>query len=181
MGKLGILAGVLLLSATSAMAQTVRALDTATLPFQVGVGVTFLNFHEGPGTNPNGVGFTASVVDYRDWLGAEAQFSDVFGSQSGKSSLPLFAGAGIRFRWQTARTFEPWGHFVIGYSHLYPSPSPFGNNSAVAFKTGGGLDFNPHRSRISYRVSADLYRSGFFKTYQMSPEFSAGIVYHFGH
>jgi|SRR5580698_4585807 hypothetical protein len=180
MGKLGIVGIFLLLSATSAMAQTVRALDTATLPIQVGVGVTYLNFHEGPGTVPNGVGFTGSVVDYKDWLGAEAQVSDVFGTQSGKSSLPFFAGAGVRFRWQTSRSFEPWGHIVVGYSHLFHSTS-FGNDSAVAFKTGGGLDFNPHHSRISYRVSADLYRSAFFKTYQLSPEFSAGIVLHLGH
>jgi len=182
MGKIGILAALLLLSASSAMAQGVRTADTETLPLQLGVGVTFLNFHEGPGTNPNGVGFTASIVDYKDWLGAEAQFSDVFGSLGGKSSLPLFAGGGIRFRWLPPKSyqFQPWGHIVIGYSRLRPD-SPFGNNAAVAFKAGGGIDFNPHRSRIGFRVSADLYRSGFFKTYQLSPEFSAGVVYHFGH
>jgi hypothetical protein len=182
MGKIGILAALLLLSASSVMAQGVKTADTETLPYQLGVGVTYLNFHEGPGTVPNGVGFTASLVDYKDWLGAEVQVSDVFGSTSGKASLPLFAGGGIRFRWLPPRNyqFQPWGHFVIGFSHLYPNTS-LGNNQAVAFKAGGGIDFNPHRSRIGFRVSADLFRSGFFKTYQLSPEFSAGIVYHFGH
>src|SRR5580704_5819444 len=180
MGKLGILAALLLLSAASVMAQGVRTADTETLPYQIGVGVTFVNFHEAPGTNPNGVGFTASAVDYHDWLGAEAQFSDVFGSNGGKASLPLFAGAGARFRWQTSRAFQPWGHIVLGFSHLSPN-SPFGSNNSVAFKVGGGLDFNPHRSRIGYRVSADLFRTAFFKSYQLSPEISVGIVLHLGH
>ena len=42
MGKIGILAALLLLSASSAMAQGVRTADTETLPLQLGVGVTFL-------------------------------------------------------------------------------------------------------------------------------------------
>jgi hypothetical protein len=176
MGRLSILAALVLLSAASVMAQGVQGVhpDSAT-PLQVGVGFTFVSFNEAPSTTANNAGFNASVVYYHDWLGVEAQLSDAFGSQSGKTSQLLFTGGGVRLRWPNARSFQPWIHAVAGYSHLSPKVS-LGNDYAAGYKVGGGIDFNPHHSRIGYRVSADMFGSNFFRTYQLSPEVSVGIV-----
>jgi hypothetical protein len=56
----------------------------------------------------------------------------------------------------------------------------FGSDSAVGYKVGGGIDFNPHHSRIGYRVSADMFGTNFFHTYQLGPEISAGIILSLG-
>lgn len=175
MGRFSILAALVLLSAMSVMAQGIQGVHPDSTPLQVGVGFTFVSFHEAPSITANNAGFNASLVYYRDWLGVEAQLSDAFGSQSGKTSQILFTGGGVRLRWPNARSIQPWVHAVVGYSHLSPQVS-FGGDSAVGYKVGGGLDFHPHHSRIGYRVSADMFGSNFFKTYQLSPEISVGIV-----
>jgi hypothetical protein len=175
MGRFSIVAALVLLSTTSVMAQKIQGVHPDSSPLQIGVGFTFVSFNEAPSTVTNGAGFNASAVYYHDPIGVEAQVSDAFGSHGGKSGQLLFTGGGVRLRWPTGRTMQPWVHGLVGYSHLTPQPS-FGRDSAFGFKVGGGLDFNPHRSRLSYRVSADLFGSHFFSTYQFSPEVSAGIV-----
>lgn len=180
MKRLGIVAALALLSAASAVAQGVQGVHPDSTPLQVGVGFTFVSFNEAPSTTLNNAGVNGSLVYFHDWLGAEAQISDAFGSQNGKSSQVLFAGGGVRLRMPNAGMFSPWVHALAGYSHVTPQPS-FGSNSAPGYKVGGGLDFNPHHSRIGYRVGVDMYGTNFFHTYQLSPEFSAGIVLALGH
>jgi hypothetical protein len=180
MGRFSVLGVFLLLCATSAMAQGVEGVHPAVLPgqVQIGAGVTFVSFDEAPGVRENNFGVNGSVVDYRDWAGAEAQVSDAFGSQGGSFSQVLFAGGGLRLRWHRQRDLQPWAHAVIGYTHLTPQPT-FGSASGFGYKVGGGVDFKTH-SRIGFRVGADLFATRFFHTYQNSPEISAGIVYSFG-
>jgi hypothetical protein len=175
MYRFSILAGLVLLSMTSAMAQKIQGVHPDSSPIQIGVGFTFVSFNEAPNAITNSAGFNASAVYYQDPIGVEAEVSDAFGSHGGKSGQLLFTGGGARLRWPTGRTIQPWVHGLVGYSHLSPQPS-FGNDSAFGFKAGGGLDFNPHRSRLSYRVSVDMFGSHFFRTYQFSPEVSAGVV-----
>jgi len=183
MGRFGIAAVAVLLGvlacANGLMAQGVRGINSDASPWQVGLGFTFVSFNEVPSTTENNAGVNGSVVYYQDYLGAEAQVSDVFGSQNGKNSELLFTGVGVRLRWQNPRSIRPWVHAVAGYSHFSPNVS-FGSSSAFGYKVGGGLDFNPHHSRIGYRVSADMFGSNYFKTYQLSPGISVGIVFSLG-
>ena len=69
---------------------------------------------------------------------------------------------------------------MAGYTRICRQRVSLGSDSAVGYKVGGGLDFNPHHSRIGYRVSADMFGTTFFKTYQLSPEISVGIVLSLG-
>ena len=179
MRRFGILAA-LLLFATGAMAQNVQGVHPDATPLQIGVGFTFLSFHEVPANTMNNAGFTASVLYRHDRTGVEAELSDAFGSQNGSSSRVLFTGGGARFYMPDFGLFRPWVHAEIGYTHISPSPS-FGTSHALGYKVGGGFDFNPHRSRIGYRVSADMFGSTFFNTYQISPEISVGFVMALGH
>jgi len=179
MGKFGITAALLLFCMGGAMAQGVQGVHPDATPLQVGVGFTFVSFQETPGLTANNAGVNGSVVYYHDFIGAEGQVSDVFGSQNGKTSQLLFAGGGVRFLLPRGRTFQPWVHGLLGYSRLSPKLS-FGGDTALGYKLGGGVDINPHRSRIGFRISADMYGSEFFRTYQLSPEVSAGIVLSIG-
>jgi hypothetical protein len=173
--KSAIAAALALLFTMPAAAQGTQGVRPDAGPLQIGIGYTFLSFNEVPSKLINSSGFTASAAYYRDWIGAEAQLSDAFGSQNGKTSQLLFTGGGVRLRWPNARSIQPWVHGIVGYSRLSPQTA-FGGSSAVGYKVGAGLDFNPRHSRIGYRVSADMFGSSFFGTYQLSPELSAGIV-----
>jgi len=177
--RLAGLAGLALLCTTSLMAQGGEGVHPdISSPVQIGVGYTFVSFFEvpKPSTVVNSSGFTASAVYYRDWVGAEAEVTDVFGSTNGKNSQLLFTGGGIRLRWPTSRSIEPWVHGLVGYSRLSPQPS-YGSDSAFGYKAGAGVDFNPHHSRMAFRASVDLMGDHFFQTYQLSPEASVGIVF----
>jgi len=179
MGRLSILGALLLLSATSAMAQGEPVAHPTEI--QAGVGFTFDSFNEVPGTTANNFGFNASLVSYRDWLGAEAEGSDAFGSQSGQMTQLMFVGGGIRVRWPNFRSVQPWVHGVVGYSRFSPN-AVVGNHSSFGDKAGGGIDFIPGngRGRIRFRIAVDMFNTNFFNTHQVSPEGSAGIVISLG-
>ena len=174
------MAGLALLTATSVLAQMPEGVHPDASPLQIGVGYTFIGFEEAPNTMLNSNGFNATAVYYKDWYGAEGDFTGAFGSQAGKSSQLYFGGGGLRLRLPNTYSFEPWVHGVLGYTHLSPQPS-FGADQAFGYKVGGGVDINPHRSRFGYRVSADLFGSHFFHTYQLSPEVSVGVYLTLGH
>jgi hypothetical protein len=176
------LAGVVVFCGASLMAQEVRGVHPdISSPLQIGISYTFVRFYEipNPETVVNSHGFTASAVYYRDWVGAEADVSDVFGSTNGKNSQLLFTGGGVRLRWPSSQTVQPWIHGLVGYSHLSPEV-PYGSSSALGYKAGAGVDFNSHRRRIALRASVDLNGNHFFQTYQLSPEASVGIVFLIG-
>jgi hypothetical protein len=184
MGRLGRIGGgvlaCVLLCATGAMAQGVQGVHPDTGNLQVGVGFSFVSFNLVPSTTANNAGAIGSLVYYHNYLGAEAQVSDDFGTQNGKNSQLLFTGGGVRLRWQHSSSLEPWFHAVAGYTHYTPKVT-YGGDSAVGYKVGGGVDFHPHRSRLAYRVSGDLFGTNFFNTYQLSPEVSVGIIFSLGH
>jgi len=178
--KYALMVALILLIAANGMAQTVGGVHPDVSPLQIGVGYTFVSFQEVPNTTLNGNGFNATAVYYKDWVGAEGDFTGAFASQAGKSTQLYFGGGGLRLRLPNTYSFEPWVHGVLGYTHLSPQP-PFGSDQAFGYKVGGGIDLNPHRSRIGYRISADLFGSHFFRTYQLSPEVSVGIYLTLGH
>lgn len=173
---------LVLLCATNAMSQGVHGVHPdISSPFEVGVSYTFVSFYElpKPSTIVNSNGFTGSAVYFHDWVGVEGAVSDVFGSTNGKNSQLLFTGGGIRLRWPSSRRLQPWVHGLVGYSRLSPQPV-FGGDSAVGYKAGVGVDFNPGQRRLGFRASVDLNGSHFFQTYQLSPEASVGVVLRFG-
>jgi hypothetical protein len=174
------MAGLALLTATSVLAQKPEGVHPDGSPLQIGVGYTFISLNEVPNTTLNSNGLDATAVYYKDWYGVEGDFTGAFASQAGKSSQLYFGGGGLRLRLPNTYSFEPWVHGVLGYTHLSPQSS-FGSDQAFGYKVGGGVDINPHRSRIGYRVSADLFGSHFFRTYQLSPEVSVGIYLTLGH
>jgi hypothetical protein len=169
-----ITAALVLLGTASAMAQGVQGVHPDSSPLQVGVGLTYVRFYEAPGLTANDVGVDGTVTYYHGNYGIEGNVSDGFGSQGGKTSQLLFAGGGFRYRFPFGQTIQPWVHGVVGYSRI--SPMAYGVDSALGYKVGGGIDYNPRRARISYRVSVDMYGAKFFQTYQVSPQVSAGIV-----
>jgi opacity protein-like surface antigen len=174
------LAGLFLLGTASAKAQAIQGVQAdVSNPLQIGVDYSFASFDEAsrPRTILNSSGVTGSVVYYGagGFLGVEGQVSDVFGSSNGRRSQLVFGGGGARFRWPN-RSLQPWAHVVLGGAYLTPQP-PFGNNSAFGYKLGGGVDYNPHHSHMAFRLSVDMLGSAFFKTYQVSPEVSVGVVF----
>lgn len=175
MRRLGILVALLLLVVTGAMAQNVQGVHPDSRPLELGVGFTFVSFHEVPTNTINNAGFTTSILYRHNQMGVEGELTDAIGSQNGARSQILFTGGGARFYVPDFGSFRPWTHAEVGYAHLSPDVS-LGTNHALGYKIGGGLDFNPRRSRIEYRVSGDIFGSAFFGTYQVSPEVSLGLI-----
>jgi len=180
MGKFGLIAGLIFLCATGALAQSVQGIhaNISSSPLQLGVGYTFVAFQASPSSTKYQNGVDASVVYYQDWIGVEGDFSDGFGTSAGKNTQLLFGGGGLRVRWQRPMAFEPWAHLVVGGAHLTPKIA--NDVSGFGFKLGAGADFRPQRSPVALRVSVDMLTTQLFGTYQVSPEASAGIVLSLG-
>lgn len=175
MRRLSMLVASLLLAATGAVAQNVQGVHPDSRPLQLGVGFTFVSFDEVPTNTMNNAGFTASVLYRRNQMGLEGEVTDAVGSENGVNSQILFTSGGARFYMPDLGSFRPWTHAEVGLAHLSPKVS-LGANHALGYKIGGHVDFNPRRSRIEYRVSADICGSTFFGTYQVSLEVSVGFI-----
>jgi hypothetical protein len=142
-------------------------------------GYTFFRFYEVPGiiSNMNG-GNASAVYWYRDWLGADAEVMATYGSQPGQNSWLVFVGLGPRFRYVGPKGIDLWAHAMVGGIFITPQ-TPFGSQGAVAGLVGAGVDLNGHHRHAALRFAIDGIASGFFRTYQISPKVSAGIVYKF--
>ena len=146
--------------------------------WQLYVGYTFFRFYELPPLTENTNGFDLNMVYYfKDWVGAEGDFSATHGSQNNISSWFAFGGGGPRFRWSARRGLELWAHALVGISHFTPQ-TPFGDQHALAYTFGGGVDL-PFKPRWSLRVGADAVGSQYFSTHQWSPKASVGVVFKF--
>src|SRR5580704_6604698 len=179
------------LNASSAMASSARLGDLEGTPqqdvqgvfqnfnWQAYLGYTYVRFYQVPGIELNTNGFNFGVVYYyKDWIGADGEFVATFGSQYGYNSKFLLGMGGARFRWSIPRGLELWAHGLSGGTHYLPQTAN-GNEGALAYELGGGVDINAGRRRWAYRLSADVVGTRYFNTYQFSPKFSAGIVFKF--
>jgi hypothetical protein len=147
--------------------------------YDVSVGYTFFRFYEVPGIRSNMNGGNASIVYwYRDWLGADGEVFAVYGSQPGQNSWLVFFGGGPRIRYVGPKGMDFWAHALIGAIFITPQ-TPYGNQSAVAGVVGAGVDLNGHQRHMALRFGVDAVASNYFKTYQISPKASAGIVFKF--
>jgi hypothetical protein len=87
-----------------------------TYAWQAYVGYTFFRFYELPGLTENMNGFDINMVYYfKNWVGAEGDFSATHATQNDISSWFAFGGGGPRFRWSARRGLEVWAHALVGY------------------------------------------------------------------
>ncbi|MBZ5500748.1 MAG: hypothetical protein LAN59_00715 [Acidobacteriia bacterium] len=149
--------------------------------WQASAGYTFLRFYEIPSLTQEMNGLNLSLVYYRQGGSAGGDVEMIVGQggpQQGYTSKFASVMGGLRYRFALSRKVEWWVHGMAGTAHFLPQ-TPWSSQWAFAYAGGGGVDFNAHRHRIAYRISADMIGTRFFGTYQYSPKVSVGIVYKF--
>lgn len=143
------------------------------------IGYTFVRFYEVPGTVVNRNGFEYSMTYYlKDWIGAEGEFAFTHGSQNGQGSRFETGMGGAHARWIGSRGIELWAHGLVGGAEFTPQ-TLYGGQKAFAGEVGGGIDIGTAHRRLAYRAAVDMVATRFFSTYQISPKFTAGIVFRF--
>jgi len=91
--------------------------------------------------------------------------------------VKLFGGSGgIRIGGRKAR-WEPFGHALVGGSHLQPQTAAGGRTSLLA-QAGLGMDFRVH-ARLSLRLEGDWVYTQYFNQTQNNFQGVAGVVFHF--
>lgn len=148
--------------------------------WQLYAGYTFLRFYEVPGTTKtlNGLDLGVTYFPKASWFGIDGTMTAAFGTQKGQAAKFALALGGARLRWSAPRAIEFWVHGLAGESHFLPQ-TIYGGQSAFAYEAGGGMDIRAHHQRFAYRFEADAVGTSYFGTYQVSPKFSAGIVFKF--
>jgi hypothetical protein len=144
------------------------------------VGYTYVRFFEVPGSvfNTNGANFSVQYY-FKPWIAFDGEFVATFGSQLCCTSKFVMGLGGIRVRRQGPYGIEGWAHILGGGSHYVPQTA-YGNQHALAYELGGGVDVVLHNSRrMAYRLAVDAAGTNFFNTYQVSPKVSAGVIFKF--
>ena len=151
-----------------------------TYNLQAYVGYTFFRFYADPKftTNTNGLNLGLDYYPGGGWIGLDGEFIGTFGSAPGCTTKFVMVAGGPRFRWLGPRGIEVWAHGLAGYSNFLPQTA-LGNQSAFAFEAGAGVDLNIRQKRWALRFAGDAIGTHYFSTFQMSPKFSAGVVYKF--
>lgn len=145
-------------------------------PYEIYGGYTFMRFYIIPGVaeNTNGINVSAAYY-FHGSLAADGEGVFTFGSYSGENSQFYLGMGGIRYR-HTINRADLWVHGLVGYAHFNPL-TPYGDNGALGYEVGGGLDLNPRKFRLAWRLQADMVGTHFFGTYQYGPKISFGVVY----
>lgn len=146
--------------------------------WQLGVGFEYLRFQSSQ-FNANMFGLNTTLTYFTNtWFAVEGDVVTVFGPNVFPNSAPkMFAGAGgFRIGGRRAR-WEPFGHALVGGSHLQPQTAAGGRNGLMA-QAGVGIDFRVH-SRLSLRGEADWLYTNFFSQNQNSVQVVGGVVLHF--
>ncbi len=147
--------------------------------WQLGVGVEYMHF-QSSAFNANMVGLNTTLTYFTNsWFAVEGSSITGFGSTvfDSPNHAKIFAGAGgVRIGGRRAR-WEPFGHALVGGSHLEPQTASGGKNALTAL-AGGGVDFRVH-SRLSFRGEADWVYTTFFSQTQNNFQIVGGIVLHF--
>ena len=146
--------------------------------WQLGLGVEFFRFQSNI-IDASLVGTNTSLTYYTNsWFALEGDIMTGFAPQIyDREHVKLFGGAGgIKIGGRRAR-WEPWGHALVGGSHLQPQTAGVGRNALMA-QAGAGVDFRVH-SRLSLRVEADWVHTSFFDQTQNNYQAVAGVVLHF--
>jgi hypothetical protein len=147
--------------------------------WQLGVGFDYVHFNsKGFDTNMYGLNTTLTYWT-NSWFAVEGTALEVFGPTlfNTNDHAKMFAGAGgIRIGGRRAR-WEPFGHALVGGSHLQVQTA-YGGRTAIVALAGLGVDYRVH-SRLSLRGEADWIYTGYFSESQNNFQFVAGAVFHF--
>ncbi|HVB59340.1 MAG TPA: hypothetical protein VNE63_23280 [Candidatus Acidoferrales bacterium] len=162
-----------------AMPQSVQGVFPSS-NWQAYIGYTFVRFYVVPGTTVNSNGFDGSLAYYYrgGWFGGEGEFVGAFGSLSGQTSNFLLGAGGPKVRWSGSSGLEIWAHGLVGGAHFSPQTT-YGDEQALAYELGAGVDIPGRHQRIAYRLEGDMVGTRFFGSYQYSPKISVGVVYKF--
>ncbi len=147
--------------------------------WQLGVGVEYLRFQSNV-FDSNMVGLNTTLTYFTNtWFAVEGSVITGFGGTvlNTNDHAKMFGGlGGIRIGGRRAR-WEPFGHALVGGSHLQPQTAA-GGRSALMAQAGVGVDYRLH-SRLSLRGEGDWVYTTYFSQNQNSFQFVGGIVLHF--
>jgi hypothetical protein len=177
------------LDASSAMAAPEAAPAPAAKPryifgdrddyrWQLGVGVEFFRFRSNV-IDASMVGLNTTVTYFTNsWFAVEGNVITGFAPQIyDREHVKIFGGAG-GFRVGSRRQrWEPWGHALVGGSHLQPQTAGVSKNSLMA-QAGLGVDYRVH-ARLSLRAEGDWVYTTYFNQTQNNFQGVAGVVLHF--
>ncbi|HEX4077201.1 MAG TPA: hypothetical protein VHX49_17515 [Candidatus Acidoferrales bacterium] len=143
--------------------------------YQIFVGYTFVRFYMIPGTeeNTNGLDFSIAYF-FKDNVAVDGELGVSLGTYSAQNSQFFTGMGGLRYRHPLNRC-DVWIHGLAGDAHFSPQTA-FGGENGFGYEVGGGVDFTPHRLRVSWRVQADMVGTHLYGTYQYSPKISIGFV-----
>jgi hypothetical protein len=146
--------------------------------WQLGVGFDYMRFRSGPiDTSLIGLNTTLSYFT-NSWFAVEGNVITTFGTSNPGGGTPKFFGGAGGFRIGGRRQrWEPWGHGLIGGSHLQPQTAA-GGRTALMAQAGIGVDYRIH-ARLSLRAQGDWIYTTYFNTSQNSFQAIAGVVLHF--
>jgi opacity protein-like surface antigen len=146
--------------------------------WQLGVGVDYVHFTS-RAFDANMVGLNTTLTYFTNsWFGVEGSVITGFGSDVfPNSQAKIFGGAGgIRIGSRRAR-WEPWGHALVGGSHLQPQTA-FGSRTSIMALAGIGVDYRLH-ARLSLRGEGDWLYTSYYSQSQNNFQIVAGVVLHF--
>jgi len=147
--------------------------------WQLGVGFDYLRFTS-RAFDANMYGLNTTLTYYTNsWFAVEGSAIEVFGpTLYGQSNhAKMFTGmGGFRIGGRRAR-WEPFGHALVGGSHLQVQTA-YGGRNALTAMAGGGVDFRVH-ARLSLRGEADWIYTGYFSQTQNNIQALGGVVLHF--
>ncbi len=146
--------------------------------WQLALGLEFFRF-QSKLINASLVGLNTTVTYFtNDWFALEGNLVTGFAPVIYTNEhVKYFSGAGgIRVGSRRAR-FEPWGHALVGGSHLQPQTAGNSKN-ALAIQAGLGVDYRVN-TRLSLRLQADWVRTQFFSDSQNNYQAVAAVVFHF--
>jgi hypothetical protein len=200
MRKLLVICGVLFCLSLTASAQDSSAvLDTASAaaepapqggrstgdpdPWQLDVGYQYQHYKV-LGQNFQTQGFHLGVTrKLNDWYGVEGIAAMGFGHTGTPLNLvakSLFLAGGPRISVFNNRRLVPWGHMLVGWQHLrFTQTTTIGNNSALGFMAGGGVDFKL-KPALFWRVQGDFLGTHFSgNTIEKNYSIGTGLVLKF--
>jgi opacity protein-like surface antigen len=112
------------------------------------------------------------------FVGIVADVTGDYGAQNAVDLTMYNVLFGPRVSFSAGR-YRPFAEALVGFSRLSESANGSSNsNNSFAYALGGGLDYRII-PLLSWRVQADLIRSGFFSTTQSNVRVSTGVALHF--
>jgi hypothetical protein len=148
--------------------------------WQAYVGFTHFVFYELPGVTGNLNGFNMALTYYPHGghFAGDGEFAAAFAPNDAVNTRIEMGFAGVRYRIAVSQEVEIWAHGLVGGAKFLPQ-TPFGSEGAFAYEAGGGVDFNPRRKRLGFRLQGDMVGTRFFGTHQYNPKVAVGVVYKF--